>query len=167
VPRTKGGTDEDDNLQTLCGPCNSRKGNRLRQQRHRDNGRNAQGALLDRDAETDGSRGVTPPETDTENRTHVAPTPAELAADFGAWWEGYPRKVGRITAETAYRKARKHQSAPDLLAGRDRSIAAWKAEGREDRLIPHPTTWLNQGRWADEYATNGHAPLEEVPDTWR
>jgi 5-methylcytosine-specific restriction endonuclease McrA len=28
IPVSKGGTDDLDNLQTMCGPCNSRKGNR-------------------------------------------------------------------------------------------------------------------------------------------
>ena len=40
--------------------------------------------------------------------------------------------------------------------GRARVTEQWQKEG--GRFIPNPTTWLNQGRWDDEYeevALNG------------
>lgn len=67
VPVTRSGTNELDNLQLLCKSCNSRKGNRLRQQRYRDNARNGD--------VTPTSRAVTAPETETETDVTSPPTP--------------------------------------------------------------------------------------------
>ena len=72
---------------------------------------------------------------------------------FARFWEAYPNKVAKPAAEKAYARALRTISGPDppaeILAGVERAKAsrAW-AEG----FIPHPTTWLNQGRWADEPA---------------
>jgi hypothetical protein len=76
---------------------------------------------------------------------------------FARFWEAYPNKVGKAAAEAAYAKALKRISGPDppsvLLAGVERAKAsrAW-GEG----FIPHPKTWLSQGRWDDE-------PAEVIP----
>lgn len=76
---------------------------------------------------------------------------------FARFWEAYPNKVGKAAAEKAYARAVRNISGPDppslLLAGVERAKASrdW-AEG----YIPHPTTWLNQGRWEDE-------PTEVIP----
>lgn len=61
VPVTKGGSNELSNLQLLCGPCNRRKGNRVRQQRYRTRHRNAGITAESRDA-TDNALSETEPE---------------------------------------------------------------------------------------------------------
>jgi hypothetical protein len=62
VAVTKGGTNDLENLRVLCRPCNSKKGNRERQQRYRDNARNGAEGVT----ETNGSAVVTAPETESE-----------------------------------------------------------------------------------------------------
>ena len=75
---------------------------------------------------------------------------------FAAFWDSYPRKVGRGVAAKAFAKA--IQQIPDESAIRDglqNALQVWKATGTEPQFIPHPATWLNQGRWADEVALPG------------
>lgn len=70
---------------------------------------------------------------------------------FAQFWAAYPRKVGKLAAEKAYRQAVKQASAGELLEGVQRylrtkpSYADWC----------HPKTWLNQGRWMDEASASG------------
>lgn len=80
----------------------------------------------------------------------VTNTTAADAAEFSSWWEGYPRKTGKDVAAKAYGKARKNATADELMAGLANACAVWRAERTEARFIPHPATWLNQGRWQDE-----------------
>lgn len=79
------------------------------------------------------------------------PTTADLDAEFADWWRQVPqgRKVGLNRARKAYEQARrKGAGAADLLAGMMRDAAVWDdwPEG-ERQYIPHPATWLNDGRW--------------------
>lgn len=86
---------------------------------------------------------------------------AAFAADFETWWETYPHKVGKTAAAKAYEKARRTAGvdADTLMAGLANATAVWVAERRERQFIPHPATWLNQGRWDDDVA-----PLPGMPD---
>jgi hypothetical protein len=69
---------------------------------------------------------------------------------FGRFWKIYPRKVGKLQAEKAFRRALKLAPAEELIAAAERDAAGWAATGKDPRYIPHPTTWLNGGRWNDE-----------------
>jgi hypothetical protein len=72
------------------------------------------------------------------------------ATDFGAFWDRYPRKVGKLAAFKAYQKARSQASADEILAG----VENYRAHLPSDaQFICHPTTFLNQGRWMDSYET--------------
>lgn len=72
------------------------------------------------------------------------PTPPE----FEEFWAAYPRKIGKAAALKAWKSATKTTHPDTIQAGieahRD-NLAA-----REARFIPHPSTWLNAGRWDDE-----------------
>lgn len=92
----------------------------------------------------------TPPRLDITPR---AKGPAGKPSGFARWWEAYPNKVGKQAAERAYatacRKIGGHDPPRVLLDGLQRALASgvW-----DEGFIPHPTTWLNQGRWDDEPA---------------
>ena len=90
--------------------------------------------------------------------TVLAPTHAVVSGSrsavpegFAEFWAAYPRKVGKDTALAAWRKL---APAFDLQAEILTAIAFWRThrdwckEGGQ--FIPHPTTWINQGRWTDE-----------------
>lgn len=85
-------------------------------------------------------------------------TPAADAAEFETWWEGYPRKIGKTAAAKAYAKARRSASAQELIDGQANAVAVWQAARTEPQFIPHPATWLNQGRWEDQQDTLPGAP---------
>ena len=70
--------------------------------------------------------------------------------DFEAFWKAYPRKVGKKAAKAAWGKATdKPPLATILLAVEtQKKWPEWTKD--HGQYIPHPTTWLNQGRWSDE-----------------
>ena len=70
---------------------------------------------------------------------------------FAAFWEVYPKKVGKEAARKAWKRVKPDAAlyerilcAVDAAKGCDQ----WCREG--GRYIPNPATWLNQGRWDDE-----------------
>ena len=69
---------------------------------------------------------------------------------FEEFWQAYPRKVGKDAAAKAFAK-RKVNAA--LLAQMLQALERQRPnlDRRENgRFIPHPATWLNEGRWQDE-----------------
>lgn len=66
---------------------------------------------------------------------------------FAQFWDHYPRRVGKLAAQRAFARALKQASADDILRGLIRALRFFP---REERFIPHPATWLNQGRWMDD-----------------
>lgn len=109
------------------------------------------------------SRAVTPTRPDP---TRPIDTTADTAA-FESWWEGYPRKTGKAAAAKAYDKARKSATADELMAGLVNACAVWTADRTEARFIPHPATWLNQGRWDDEQPAPPGIVDQQRPATLR
>lgn len=103
---------------------------------------------------------VPPPEGVLEGDTKRAspPTPRERGEVVAAWeaqfdefWAAYPRKVGKPAAKTKFKAAvtRKKVNPDDIMLGLSNWTRYWHADGTEERLIPHPSTWLNQERWND------------------
>jgi uncharacterized protein YdaU (DUF1376 family) len=80
----------------------------------------------------------------------IAADAAMVWDEFNTFYGLYPRKVGRGQAANAYRSARKNASAEEIHDGLMRSVMAWQRNGTDRGYIPHPATWLNGGRWADE-----------------
>ena len=79
------------------------------------------------------------------------PTPRNSAdEDFAAWWQAYPRKVGKGQAAKAYRAARKKATPEALFAAITAQAPLLMARGSQ--YCPHPATWLNGERWRDEPA---------------
>ena len=112
------------------------------------------------------NRPVTPDKIVRSHRTKssyrtrsIEQDPQTSAQHFDAWWQQYPRRVAKIAAEKAYRlslaavcknKRLDQAGAVAFLQSRVRTFAA-SDKGRGDpQYIPHPATWLNQGRYDDE-----------------
>jgi hypothetical protein len=73
-----------------------------------------------------------------------------LAQRFTVFWTQYPRKVGKVAAWQLFRKIHPDQALLDRML----ATLAWQVKDRswreDPRFIPHPRTWLYQGRWEDE-----------------
>lgn len=86
-------------------------------------------------------------ERETEINTHAHQPKAD--GEFDVFWLSYPRKVGKEAARKAWKAtARKRPDFDSVLEALEQAKGVW-AKG-DPRFIPHPATWLNQGRWADE-----------------
>ena len=90
--------------------------------------------------------------------------PAQSAGEtgeepFNKFWGIYPKKVGKSDAHRAWQKLRPSQELSTKIID---SVFAhlqapdWKRE--RGRFIPHPATYLNQGRWDDEIELTLQAP---------
>lgn len=76
-------------------------------------------------------------------------------ADFNTFWSVYPRKISKLAAKKAYEKARKSGATQaQLLSGVTEYVK--HKPGYAD--FAHPATWLNQGRWMDEWESGTPAP---------
>lgn len=73
----------------------------------------------------------------------------------------YPRKVGKIAARKAWDKAR---PTPELFEQMKRTLAWQTQQWTDPQYIPHPATWLNQGRWDDEPFAPTAAPQRVMSD---
>jgi len=67
---------------------------------------------------------------------------------FEAFWASYPRKVGKQAAARNWKRLR---PSLDLVL----KALAWQVKSEQwtrdgGAFIPHPATWLSQGRWEDE-----------------
>jgi hypothetical protein len=90
----------------------------------------------------------------------------------GTFWPEYPRKVGKDAARVAYRAARRRGVTVEQAMDGLRRFVKEKAD-TEKRFIPHASTWLNAGRWADEpdgdtgqRPGNGYRPYQN-DDYWK
>lgn len=91
----------------------------------------------------------------------VSLTLIDQADDFEAIWSLYPRKVGKGAARKAYAAAIKRSPQERILAAL-RAYCAAQA-GRDQKFIPHLSTWLNQERWDDDI----EAPADGIDQSWR
>jgi hypothetical protein len=101
--------------------------------------------------------------TDTKKDTPLPPKGVltrELNQEFEAWWKIYPEKTGKKYAAKCFKTARKEASIEQLLAGLQTYISTKPPE----RAWCHPSTWLNQGRWADEVGPKMAAGDGVVPE---
>ena len=79
--------------------------------------------------------------------------PDSYPQDFLEFWAAYPRKVGKMEALRRWQALKKAGALPDLdtllkALEWQREQDSWRENGGQ--YIPHPATWLNAGRWADE-----------------
>lgn len=90
------------------------------------------------------------------------PLPPKGDDGFDAFWQEVPRKVAKIAARKAYSSALKKTDAATILDGMKRHAKAMA--GNEARYVPHPSSWLNAERWADEEAPPDRKPPSEWSD---
>lgn len=69
---------------------------------------------------------------------------------FDEFWALYPRRTGKPEARKRWAKITRKTDPQVILDGLAARVDWWSRARTEREFIPHPTTWLNQGRWEDE-----------------
>lgn len=72
---------------------------------------------------------------------------------FDDFWKLYPRKQGKGTARKAWGKALKLATPEEIISGLESQLGYLQSQyrGPSEDFRPHPSTWLNGERWADEH----------------
>lgn len=114
------------------------------------------------------------PKGKRKGRTSI-PSPKPCPSTFDSWYEIYPRKVAKGAAEKAHAKAVAKIAKQDKLNASEAAekLHAWTQKrlpqllAVEAKFRPHPSTWLNDGRYHDELASPGVTKQSAVakPDT--
>jgi len=86
----------------------------------------------------------------SKSKNTIAHPEVSVVSDFDTFWSAYPRKVGKGAARKSFEKAIKKTDLKTILDAVEaqRQSLQWTRE--DGQFIPHPATWLNQERWADE-----------------
>lgn len=84
---------------------------------------------------------------------HIPPGGGVRQADalFELFWQAYPKKIGKDAARKAFAKRRPSRTMTEIMIAaveQQMSSPQWARDGGQ--FIPHPATWLNQGRWEDD-----------------
>lgn len=66
--------------------------------------------------------------------------------EFEAFWQAYPRRIAKGAAIKAFGSALKVATFSEIMDG----VRRYAQTGPVPKYTPHPATWLNQQRWADE-----------------
>jgi hypothetical protein len=74
--------------------------------------------------------------------------PVGYSEDFEAFWSLYPRQEAKKPASVSWERLSDADKALAMEAI-PKHAALWAREGREKKVMPHATTWLNQERWTD------------------
>lgn len=91
------------------------------------------------------------PKEEKRREEKIPPTPKGDDEAFERFWTAYPRKVGKDAARKAFDK---RKPSGEMVASMLTALASqihspnWTKD--DGQFIPHPTTWLNEGRWQDE-----------------
>lgn len=64
--------------------------------------------------------------------------------EFQDFWDAYPRKTGKLDAERKFIIACRRATAEQIMDG----VARYQFSD-DPKFIPHPATWLHQGRYLD------------------
>ena len=75
----------------------------------------------------------------------------QFPESFLSFWSIYPRKTGKLEALRIWLRVQPDQHLQERIleaVRQQKTSEDWTKDG--GRFIPHPKTWLNQGRWDDE-----------------
>lgn len=74
---------------------------------------------------------------------------------FAAFWEHYPKKVGKQDAQRAWKRIDPDDELTDRILHAVEEAKQKDSRFLEERYTPHPASWLNAGSWDDEFG-NGY-----------
>ena len=81
---------------------------------------------------------------------------------FESFWKVYPRKVGKEKCRNWFKS---HKPKQDLVQKMIEAVEEQKKSKQwsDPQYIPHPYTWLNQGRWEDELTPSKDSTFQSAP----
>ena len=81
---------------------------------------------------------------------------------FESFWKVYPRKVGKEKCRNWFKS---HKPNEDLVQKMIEAVEEQKKSKQwsDPQYIPHPYTWLNQGRWEDELTPTKDSTFQSAP----
>lgn len=92
--------------------------------------------------------------TNTNTNTNTNTSTNIMLDDFNEFWENYPRKVEKSTAEKNYLRRRKEgHTKEDLLSACRNYANAMKKTKTEEKFIKHPSTFLSAKKPFIDYIT--------------
>ncbi len=83
--------------------------------------------------------------------------PKPAGDTFEPFWAAYPRKIGKFSAQKAWRKLSGNTELVKriMLALEQQKANNWM--GKSNEFVPYPATWINGERWNDEIETQKKA----------
>jgi hypothetical protein len=85
-------------------------------------------------------------------------TGVDSESRFNAFWECYPKKVGKDGAHRKWKiKVKTAEVADEIMKALKIQKDSEKWTQSRGQFVPNPETWLNQGRWKDEMPGEGSA----------
>ena len=90
-------------------------------------------------------------------------TLANVNEDFREFYESYPRKEAEDDALKAFKKRYKELPPIDelvLIIENTKKTENWSRDN--GKYIPHPATWINNGRWKDELSSKSSGVTPEI-----
>ena len=80
---------------------------------------------------------------------------SDYSAGFEQFWKLYPRKIGKRAAWLVWQRDTKPRTSlteAKIINALELQIAGGHFP-IDVKFVPHPRTWLHQGRWEDEIET--------------
>ena len=82
---------------------------------------------------------------------------------FELFWQLYPRKAGKKTAKKIWARMKPNETLfLAIITAIHTANQYWAANGTLQKHIPHPSTWLNEERWEDEFLSEQPKNCEDV-----
>lgn len=108
----------------------------------------------------------------TASRKRSVKTETPQSPLFDEFWKAYPRREGKGKAREAFSRVVANGTQPEILVSAAARYASHHFRMKtEPKYIAHPTTWLNQERWEDDYiselAAQDAAPKPPPPHCGR
>ena len=98
------------------------------------------------------SSSSTPISTPSPKRKSVHKSDGRASLRFDKFWKAYPKKQAKISAKTTFLKLDPdNELLEKMLDAVERGKASYDWHEENGKYIPLPATWLNAGRWDDEY----------------
>lgn len=94
------------------------------------------------------------------NSKAISSEKAKREEQFNQFWEVYPRKVGKQAARKAFDKV-PVSVWPKLVPAVEAQKRSYQWTREGGQFVPHPATWLNQGRWDDDVDPVKPAPTNK------